>query len=75
MRRGGVGGTVKAGVIEIQGDYRDLLHRRLGPVHPALEPGRIVRRDGEVYTHKIPIHANHAKNQLNSIPYGDTVLF
>jgi tRNA-specific 2-thiouridylase len=30
------------------GDYRDLLHTRLGPVHPALEPGAVVRRDGEV---------------------------
>lgn len=28
------------------GDYRDLLKKRLGPVHPALEPGRIVRADG-----------------------------
>ena len=29
------------------GDYRDLLKRRLGPIHPALEPGPIVllRRD------------------------------
>ncbi len=30
------------------GDYRDLLHRRLGPVHPALQPGPIVLQDGEV---------------------------
>lgn len=29
------------------GDYRDLLQRRLGK-HPALEPGLIVRRSGEV---------------------------
>jgi tRNA-specific 2-thiouridylase len=29
------------------GDYRDLLQKRLG-AHPALEPGRIVRRSGEV---------------------------
>lgn len=29
------------------GDYRDLLEKRLG-THPALEPGRIVRRTGEV---------------------------
>jgi tRNA-specific 2-thiouridylase len=29
------------------GDYRDLLQKRLG-THPALEPGEIVRRDGEV---------------------------
>jgi len=29
------------------GDYRDLLHRRLGP-HPALEPGPVVRTSGEV---------------------------
>jgi tRNA-specific 2-thiouridylase len=29
------------------GDYRDLLHKRLGS-HPALEPGPIVRRSGEV---------------------------
>ncbi|MGE0159331.1 MAG: tRNA 2-thiouridine(34) synthase MnmA [Gemmatimonadales bacterium] len=29
------------------GDYRDLLQRRLG-THPALEPGPIVRRTGEV---------------------------
>jgi tRNA-specific 2-thiouridylase len=30
------------------GDYRDLLRRRLGGTHPALEPGPIVRRSGEV---------------------------
>ena len=30
------------------GDYRDLLRKRLGPVHPALEPGQIVRSDGSV---------------------------
>ena len=29
------------------GDYRDLLRKRLGPVHPALEPGLLVRRSGE----------------------------
>jgi tRNA-uridine 2-sulfurtransferase len=29
------------------GDYRDLLQKRLG-THPALEPGEVVRRDGEV---------------------------
>jgi tRNA-specific 2-thiouridylase len=29
------------------GDYRDLLQKRLGS-HPALEPGRLVRRTGEV---------------------------
>lgn len=29
------------------GDYRDLLQKRLGSVHPALEPGRLVRADGE----------------------------
>ena len=28
------------------GDYRDLLRRRLGEVHPALQPGVLVRRDG-----------------------------
>ena len=28
------------------GDYRDLLKKRLAPVHPALEPGTIVRRNG-----------------------------
>ncbi len=28
------------------GNYRDLLRKRLGPVHPALEPGTIVRADG-----------------------------
>ena len=30
------------------GDYRDLLGRRLGSVHPALEPGPLVRADGRV---------------------------
>jgi tRNA-specific 2-thiouridylase len=30
------------------GDYRDLLRRRLGPVHPALEAGPILRSDGTV---------------------------
>lgn len=30
------------------GDYRDLLRKRLGSVHPALEPGTIVRTDGTV---------------------------
>ena len=30
------------------GDYRDLLRRRLGPVHAALQPGRIVDRSGRV---------------------------
>lgn len=30
------------------GNYRDLIKERLGPVHPALEPGRIVRSDGRV---------------------------
>ncbi len=30
------------------GDYRDLLEKRLETRHPALEPGRIVTRDGEV---------------------------
>jgi tRNA-uridine 2-sulfurtransferase len=30
------------------GDYRDLLKKRLGDVHPALEPGPLVRRDGSV---------------------------
>jgi tRNA-specific 2-thiouridylase len=29
------------------GDYRDLLQKRLG-THPALEPGRVVRRSGDV---------------------------
>lgn len=29
------------------GDYKDLLRKRLG-THPALEPGRVVRRSGEV---------------------------
>jgi tRNA-specific 2-thiouridylase len=30
------------------GDYRDLLVKKLGPVHPALERGLLVRRDGTV---------------------------
>lgn len=30
------------------GDYRDLLEKRLGRVHPALEAGPLVRSDGEV---------------------------
>jgi len=30
------------------GDYRDLLVRRLGPRHPALEPGALVDMDGNV---------------------------
>ena len=30
------------------GDYRDLLRKRLGGTHPALEPGLLVRRSGEV---------------------------
>ena len=30
------------------GDYRDLLEKRLEARHPALEPGRIIGRDGEV---------------------------
>ena len=30
------------------GDYRDLLAKRLGTTHPALEPGRVVLRDGTV---------------------------
>ena len=30
------------------GDYRDLLRKKLGDVHPALQPGAIVRSDGEV---------------------------
>ncbi|MFQ5537757.1 MAG: tRNA 2-thiouridine(34) synthase MnmA [Gemmatimonadota bacterium] len=30
------------------GDYRDFLRTRLGPVHPGLEPGPLVRRDGTV---------------------------
>jgi len=30
------------------GDYRDLLQKRLGTVHPALEPGPLVRTDGTV---------------------------
>ena len=30
------------------GNYRDLLQRRLDAFHPALEPGDLVRRDGDV---------------------------
>ncbi len=30
------------------GDYRDLLNKKLGPVHPALLPGKIVDRGGRV---------------------------
>jgi len=30
------------------GDYRDLLKKRLEGVHPALEPGKLVRSDGRV---------------------------
>lgn len=30
------------------GDYRDLLQRRLGAVHPALQPGTLVDREGKV---------------------------
>ena len=30
------------------GDYRDLLKKRLSPLHPALTPGSLVRRSGEV---------------------------
>ena len=30
------------------GDYRDLLRKKLGDVHPALEPGEIVRSTGEI---------------------------
>jgi len=30
------------------GNYRDLLEKRLSPVHPALQPGPIVRRSGEI---------------------------
>ena len=30
------------------GDYRDLLQKRLGSVHPALAPGALVRTDGSV---------------------------
>jgi len=29
------------------GDYRDLLRRKLGPTHPALEPGKVVNLRGE----------------------------
>lgn len=38
------------------GDYRDLLHRRLGPVHPALQPGPLVDREGNV----VGEHAGYA---------------
>lgn len=38
------------------GDYRDLLQKRLGSVHPALEPGPIVRVDGTV----VGEHAGYA---------------
>lgn len=35
------------------GDYRDLLRTRLGPTHPGLLPGRLVRSDGAVVgTHR-----------------------
>ncbi len=30
------------------GDYRDLLKKRLGTIHPALKPGSLVRSDGRV---------------------------
>lgn len=30
------------------GDYRDLLRERLGELHPALQPGHLVRRSGEI---------------------------
>lgn len=30
------------------GDYRDLLQKRLGAVHPALEPGALIDREGNV---------------------------
>ena len=30
------------------GNYRDLLRERLGKVHPALQPGYLVRRSGEI---------------------------
>lgn len=30
------------------GNYRDLLEKRLPPVHPALQPGKVLRRSGEV---------------------------
>ena len=33
------------------GDYRDLLRKQLGDVHPALEPGEIVRSTGEIVGH------------------------
>jgi tRNA-specific 2-thiouridylase len=38
------------------GNYRDLLRKRLSPVHPALTPGPIVRRDGRV----VGEHAGYA---------------
>lgn len=38
------------------GDYRDLLQKRLGSVHPALESGPIVRTDGTV----VGEHAGYA---------------
>jgi len=38
------------------GDYRDLLEKRLGSVHPALEPGPLVRADG----HVVGEHAGYA---------------
>jgi tRNA-uridine 2-sulfurtransferase len=38
------------------GDYRDLLQKRLGDVHPALEPGTLVRADGRV----VGEHAGYA---------------
>lgn len=38
------------------GDYRDLLQKRLGSVHPALEPGPILRVDGTV----VGEHAGYA---------------
>lgn len=38
------------------GDYRDLLQKRLGSVHPALLPGPIVRSDG----HVVGEHAGYA---------------
>jgi tRNA-specific 2-thiouridylase len=30
------------------GDYRDLMRKELGPAHPALQPGRLVDREGHV---------------------------
>jgi tRNA-specific 2-thiouridylase len=38
------------------GDYRDLLRRRLGPVHPALQPGTLVDRRGSV----VGVHDGYA---------------